>query len=54
LVEITPAGGVVASRSLPPGHAQPEGLAITRDNLLLVSDEAATGPAMLTAYRRPE
>lgn len=54
LLEVTPTGEVVFSRSLPPGHAQPEGLAITRDNLLLVSDEANTGPAVLTVYRRQQ
>jgi hypothetical protein len=54
LIEITPVGEVVFSRALPTGHAQPEGLAITRDNLMLVSDEANQGPAVLTAYRRQE
>lgn len=52
LVEVTAGGEVVVSRSLPPGHAQPEGIAITRDNLLLVSDEAKTGSAAITIYRR--
>lgn len=52
IFEITPTGEVVYSRQLPTAHAQPEGLAITRDNLLLISDEANTGPAVLTAYRR--
>lgn len=51
LVEITPAGEVVASRSLPPGHAQAEGIALTSDSVFLVSDEAATGRATLTGYR---
>lgn len=51
LFEITPVGEVVFSRTLPSGHPQPEGLALTRDNLMLMSDEAATGPAVLTVYR---
>ncbi len=51
LAAITPAGAVMLSRSLPPGHPQTEGVAITSDNLLLVSDEATLGPAVLTAYR---
>jgi uncharacterized protein YjiK len=54
LIEITPLGEVVSSRALPSGHAQPEGLAITRDNLMLLSDEANQGPAVITAYRRQE
>lgn len=52
IFEITPTGEVIHSRQLPTAHAQPEGLAITRDNLMLISDEANTGPAVLTAYRR--
>jgi hypothetical protein len=54
LVEITPGGGVVFSRLLPRGHAQPEALAITHDNLLLLGDEAAGEEAVLTIYRRQE
>jgi uncharacterized protein YjiK len=54
LIEITSSGEVVRSRLLPRGHAQPEGLAITHDNLLLVGDEAASGEAVLTVYRRQE
>jgi uncharacterized protein YjiK len=52
--EVTPTGQVVASRALPPGHAQPEGLAITQDGLMLVTDEAVEGPAVLTGYRRQQ
>jgi hypothetical protein len=54
LIEITSSGEVVFSRLLPRGHAQPEGLAITHDNLLLIGDEATDGPAVLTVYRRQE
>ena len=52
LFEVTKTGEVVFSRALPSGHAQPEGLAMSRDNLMLISDEATTGPAVLTVYRR--
>lgn len=52
LYEVTRNGEVVFSRALPSGHAQPEGLALSRDNLMLVGDEATTSPAVLTVYRR--
>lgn len=51
LFEITPTGTLVFARPLPPGHAQAEGVAITRDSILLISDEAHGGPALLTLYR---
>jgi hypothetical protein len=51
LFEITPAGIVVFARPLPPGHEQAEGVAITRDSILIVSDEAKGGPAQITLYR---
>ncbi|MGH7524758.1 MAG: hypothetical protein ACREK8_10660 [Gemmatimonadales bacterium] len=51
LFEITPTGALVFSRPLPPGHAQAEGVAITRDSILMISDEAHGGPALLTLYR---
>ena len=51
LVEITPAGAVVRSMRLPGKHPQPEGIAITRDGLLIVSDEASNSPATITVYR---
>lgn len=51
LVVLTPDGNVVRSEPLPGDHRQAEGVAITRDNLLLVSDEANVKPAMLTLYR---
>lgn len=53
LVMLTTAGEPVYARSLPENHDQPEGVAVTKDNLLLVSDEAAKGPAVLTVYRWP-
>lgn len=53
LVEITPAGEVVASRPLPGVNAQPEGVAITRDRILILGNEARAGPASITLYRWP-
>lgn len=53
VVEITPAGDAVSARVLSDGHEQPEGIAITKDHLVLVSDEAAKGPASITLYRWP-
>lgn len=51
LVEITPDGEVVRSVPLPGDHRQAEGVAITRDSLLMVSDEANVKPAAITLYR---
>lgn len=51
LVEITPAGQVVRSGPLPGTHHQPEGVAITRDGMLIVSDEGSKKPAAITLYR---
>jgi uncharacterized protein YjiK len=53
IVEVTPKGAVIFARPLPPGHAQPEGIAITSDHLLLISDEAKGGAATITLYRWP-
>ena len=51
LVEITPAGVVDRSEPLPGEHQQPEGVAITKDNILIVSDEGSKTPAAITLYR---
>ena len=53
LVSITPAGTVVFARKLPPVHTQPEGVAITKDGLLLVSDEGGRGLGTITVYKWP-
>jgi uncharacterized protein YjiK len=53
ILAVTPAGAVVFARPLPAMHEQPEGLAITRDSILIVSDEARHGPALITLYRWP-
>lgn len=53
LLSITPAGTLVFARKLPPGHTQPEGVAITKDGLLLVSDEGGRGLGTITVYKWP-
>ena len=50
-VEITPDGDVVRSEPLPGDHRQPEGVAITKDSLFLVSDESNVKPPKITVYR---
>lgn len=51
LIVITPTGQVVRSEPLPPGHEQAEGVAVTPDGVLIVSDEATREPADITLYR---
>ena len=51
LIEITPAGEVVSTRSLPPPLEHTEGVAITKDSLLILSDEAGKDPAAIALYR---
>jgi uncharacterized protein YjiK len=51
LIEVTPDGDVVRSEPLPGEHRQPEGIAVTKDSLLLVSDEANVKPAVITVYK---
>ena len=53
LIEITPAGEVVVSRPLPAGLAHAEGVAITRDSILIISTEAGRRSAAITLYRWP-
>ena len=48
---ITPGGEVVRSEALPGGHQQAEGVAISRDSILIISDEARHKPAAITLYR---
>jgi uncharacterized protein YjiK len=43
LVEITPTGSVIFARGLPGDHYQAEGVAITQDSILIVSDEKSLG-----------
>jgi uncharacterized protein YjiK len=51
LVEITPGGQVVRAVKIPGVHNQAEGVAITKDNILIVSDEENRAPAAITLYR---
>ena len=52
-LEITPEGSIVLARRLPRRHPQAEGIAVTRDGLLLIADEAARDPAAITVYPAP-
>lgn len=55
LLVLTPDGDVVRSEPLPGDHRQPEGVAITKDSILLISDEANVRPAAITLYKwRPQ
>jgi uncharacterized protein YjiK len=51
LLVMTPDGDVVRSGPLPGDHRQPEGVAITMDSLLIVSDETNVRPPVITLYR---
>ena len=53
LVALTPAGAVVLSRPLGGRHPQSEGIAITRDGILIISDESVNAAATITLYRWP-
>lgn len=53
IVSITPGGDVVFARKLPAGHDQPESIAITRDSILIIGDEAQRRPAVITLYPWP-
>ena len=66
LFEITPAGDVIFARPIPGEHDQPEGVAITKDGILIISDEKSQGAsvkhknrparddaAVVTLYRWP-
>lgn len=51
LVVVTPDGDVVLTEPLPGDHRQAEGVAITPDSILLISDESNVKPAAITAYK---
>jgi uncharacterized protein YjiK len=53
LIEITPGGALVRAHALPPDHAQPEGVAITKDSILIISDEGGADLGKITLYRWP-
>lgn len=51
LVVMTPTGEVLRSEPLPGKHLQAEGVAVTSDNILIISDEARNDPAVISLYR---
>jgi len=53
IVEITPDGQLVFARRLPGDHDQPEAVAITKDSILIIGDEAKSRPAVITLYPWP-
>ncbi len=53
LIEITPEGDVVSARPLPEASEQAEGIAITNDGILIISDEGNRSLATITLYRWP-
>jgi len=53
MIEVTPAGEVVFVRLLARTHEQAEGVAITKDSILIISDEAKQSPAAITLYKWP-
>jgi uncharacterized protein YjiK len=53
MVQITPDGQFLSARKLRGNHHQPESIAITRDSILIIGDEATRQPAVLTLYRWP-
>ena len=53
LIEITPAGELVFARPLPDALNHAEGVAITKDSILIISTEAGRRSAAVTLYRWP-
>jgi uncharacterized protein YjiK len=53
IVAIAPDGQLVFARKLPGDHDQPEAVAITRDSVLIIGDEAKNRPAVITLYPWP-
>jgi uncharacterized protein YjiK len=51
LIDITPTGKLVFARPLPASLEHTEGVAITPDGLLILSDEAGHHPAEISLYR---
>jgi uncharacterized protein YjiK len=52
IVELDPAGRLLAARVLGPTHRQPEGVTILPDGSLVIADEGHGGAACLTSYAR--
>jgi uncharacterized protein YjiK len=53
MIEITPELQLVFARKIPGDHEQPESVAITRDSILIIGDEAKRRPAVITLYPWP-
>jgi uncharacterized protein YjiK len=53
LVTVNPEGAILSSVQLPTNHDQPEGITVTPDSMIIISDEAVTRPASITLYRWP-
>lgn len=53
LIEITPGGEVLRTGPLPEASEQAEGVAITADRILAISDEGNRSAATITLYRWP-
>jgi len=53
LIQITPGGEVVDARPLPEPSEQAEGLAISREGIIMISDEGNRAQATITLYRWP-
>lgn len=53
LIELSPTFEVLRAVPLPARHDQPEGIAITPNRVLIISDEAREHPATITLYRWP-
>lgn len=51
VLELTPEGQVVAVWELPDAFQQPEGLAISPEGIVMISDESGQRPASITLYR---
>jgi hypothetical protein len=52
MVELTPQGEVISAGPVPGRHNQPEGLAITKEGILIVGDEGGHRRGTITLYRR--
>jgi len=53
LIVLTPGGEVLRSGALPERPRQPEGVAISTDGILYISDEGSAQPATISLYRWP-
>jgi len=51
LIGLTPQGDVALSRPLPEELEHTEGIAVTSDSLVILSEEAGKRPAMISVYR---